>query len=119
MSFDLAVMNLETRISSEEAAEIYGELCEGNYELLNASEKIDAFYQELTGKYPDINSYSDETVDDCAWTVELDISDGAVVMCIAWSRVEEVAPFVMELAERHGLACYDPQDDKLYWRRSA
>ena len=114
MSFDLAVMNIETPISSETAAEIYGELCEGNYDVLKPSEKIDAFYREVIDKYPDIDSYSDDEVDDCPWSVEIDVSDGAVVMCIVWSRVEEVAPFVMGLAKRHGLACYDPQDDKLY-----
>jgi hypothetical protein len=119
MSFDLAVMNIETPVSSEEAAEIYGELCEGNYDALQPSEKIDAFYHELIDKYPDIDSYPDETVDDCPWSVELDISDGAVVMCMVWSRVEEVAPFVRGLAEKHGLACYDPQADKLYLPGSA
>jgi hypothetical protein len=114
MSFDLAVMNIETPISSEEAAEIYGELCEGNYDILRPSEKIATFYKELIDKYPDIDSYSDNEVDDCPWSVEIDVSDGAVVMCIVWSRVEEVAPFAMRLAEKHGLACYDPQDDKLH-----
>ena len=117
MSFDLAVMNIETPIGSEAAAEIYGELCEGNYDVLKPSEKIDAFYRELIDKYPDIDSYSDDEVDDCPWSVEIDVSDGAVVMCMVWSRVEEVAPFVMGLAERHGLACYDPQDNKLYLPR--
>ena len=113
MSFDLAVMNIEQHISSEEAAKIYGELCEGNYDVLTPSEKIDAFYQELIGQYPDIDSYSDDEVDDYPWSVEIDISDGAVVLSMVWSRVEEVAPFVMHLAEKHGLACYDPQDDKV------
>lgn len=114
MSFDLAVMNVESRISSEAAADIYGELCDGNYDVLKPSVKIDAFYQELITRYPDIESYSDDDVDECPWSVEIDVSDGAVMMCIVWSRVEEVAPFVMRLAEKHGLACYDPQDDKLH-----
>ena len=114
MSFDLAVLNIEHPISSEKAAEIYSELCSGNYEILQPSEKIDAFYQELIEKYPDIDSYSDDEVDECPWSVEIDVSDGAVVMCMVWSGVEEVAPFVMELAQKHDLACYDPQDGKLY-----
>ena len=107
-------MNVESRISSEAAADIYGELCDGNYDVLKPSAKIDAFYQELITRYPDIESYSDDNVDECPWSVEIDVSDGAVMVCIVWSRVEEVAPFVMRLAEKHGLACYDPQDDKLH-----
>ena len=114
MSFDLAVLNLERPLSSEEATSIYGELCDGNYEVLQPSEKIDAFYQELTEKYPDIDSYSDDEVDDCPWSVDIDVSDGAVVMCVVWSRVEEIAPYVMGLAKRHELACFDPQEEQLY-----
>ena len=118
MSFDLAVMNVHASISLGEAAEIYGELCEGNYGVLQPSERIDTFYRELVERYPDIDSYSDDEVDNCPWSVEIDVSDGAVVMCIVWSRAEELAPVVMKLAEKHGLACYDPQDDRLYLARS-
>ena len=114
MSFDLAVLHLEEPLTSEEAAEIYGQLCDGNYDVLQSSEKIDAFYQELIAAYPDIDSYSDDEVDDCPWSVEIDVSDGAVVMCMVWSRVEEVAPFVMTLAQKHGLACFDLQEGKIY-----
>jgi len=114
MSFDLAVISLEKEIGSEEAANIYAELCDANYEILGPSTKIDAFYADLIGKYPDIDSYSDEEVDECPWSVEIDVSDGAVVMCIVWSRVDEVAPYVLKLAATHDLSCYDPQDDKLY-----
>lgn len=114
MSFDLAVLNIEKPIGPEVAAEIYGELCDGNYEVLQPSKKIDAFYRELVGKYPDIDSYSDDEVDECPWSVEIDVSDGAVIMCVVWSRAGEVASFVMRLAEKHDLACYDPQDGRLY-----
>lgn len=114
MSFDLAVLNTDGPLSAEEAAGIYNELCDGNYEILQPSEKIDAFYQELIQKYPDIDSYSDDEIDNCPWSVELDVSDGAVVMSIVWSRVEEVAPYVRSLAKKHDLACFDPQDQQLY-----
>lgn len=114
MSFDLAVMSLEQAIAVDEAENIYGELCDGNHEILGPSAKIDAFYTELTAKYPDIDSYSDDDVDECPWSVEIAVSDGAVVMSMVWSRVEEVAPYVLELAAKHDLSCYDPQADQLY-----
>lgn len=116
MSFDLAVMNLEKRISSEEAAEIYDKLCDGEYDILKPSEKIDLFYQELVEKYPDINSYDDDDdeIENCPWSVELDVSDGAVVMSMVWSAADEIPSFVISLAEKHGLALYDPQDESIY-----
>ena len=114
MSFDLAVMSLAKSIALDEAASIYAELCDGNYEILGPSEKIDAFYSELISRYPDIDSYSDDEVDECPWSVEIDVSDGAVLVCMVWSRVEEVAPHVIKLAAKHDLSCYDPQNEKLY-----
>ena len=114
MSFGLAVISLEKSIALDEAASVYAELCDGNYEILSPSAKIDAFYSELISRYPDIDSYSDDEVDECPWSVEIDVSDGAVLMCMVWSRVEEVAPYVIKLAARHDLSCYDPQDEKLY-----
>ena len=113
MSFDLAVMNVPKSITSAEAGDLYAELCEGKVDVLSPSANIDSFYQELISKYPDIDSYSDDEVDNCPWSVELNISDGAVLMCMVWSRVEEVAPFVMNLAAKHNLACFDPQEDKI------
>ena len=64
-------------------------------------------------KYPEIDSYSDDEVDDCPWSVSLDVYGGAVLMSILWSRVEEVQSFVKELAAKHGLICFDPQNDEL------
>lgn len=114
MSFDLAVMNVEKKISSEEATEIYNKLCDGEYDVLKPSERIDSFYQELVEKYPDVESYSDDDIDDCPWSVELDVSDGAVVMSMVWSAADEIPSFVTNLAEKHGLALYDPQDGSIY-----
>ena len=114
MSFDLAIMNTNAPISSEEASQIYVGLCEGNYDLLPQSDRVQAFYEELIAAYPDIDSCSDDEIDKCPWSAGIDISDGAVVMSMVWSRAEEVASFVMGWAEKHNLACYDPQADKVY-----
>ena len=113
MSFDLGVFHVDSPISSSEAAEIYVQLCEGNVDVVNPSENIDSFVQELTSQYPQIDDYSDEDVDDCPWSTSFDISDGSVVMPMVWSRVEEVAPVVMRLAAKYDLACYDPQEDRV------
>jgi hypothetical protein len=114
MSFDLAVMYLEKPIRLKEGAEIYAELCDGNNDVLRHSSRIDSFYRDLIYKYPEIDSYSDDEVDDCPWSVSLDIYGGAVLMSIVWSRVEEVQSFIRELAAKHDLVCFDPQNDELY-----
>lgn len=32
---------------------------------------------------------------------------------IVWSRAEEVAPYLAEVAKRRGLVAFDPQEEKL------
>jgi hypothetical protein len=61
-------------------------------------------------------SVSDDVVDESPRSVEIDVSDGAVIMCMVWSRVEEVAPFVRDLAKKHNLVCYDPQEADFRFR---
>jgi hypothetical protein len=114
MSFDLAVLHVEGLISAKQAAEIYGQLCEGNYEVLRPSEDVDRFYQELVSRYPDIDQLSDEEIDESPWSVSPDISDGAVIMCIRWSRADDMAAYLKALAAKHRLACYDPQEDVIH-----
>jgi hypothetical protein len=114
MSFDLAVMHVEEPINEERAVKIYHALCEGDYEVLPPGENVERFYQELTAQYPDLDQLSDDEAEDSPWSDSLDVSDGAVVMCIRWSRADDMAAFVKGLAAKHGLACYDPQEDVMH-----
>jgi hypothetical protein len=114
MPLILVVMNIETPLSLDAAREIYGELCEGNYEVLKPSEKIGAFYQELIDKYPIIDPYSDREIGDSPGIMVKDVSGGAVLMGILWEHTEEVVPFVTGLAEKHGLACFSEIDGEWY-----
>lgn len=36
-----------------------------------------------------------------------------VYVCIRWSRAEEVAAFVADMAREQGLICFDPQSGEL------
>ena len=114
MSFDLAVINVKDDTDEEEAQRIYYELCNGNYEVVSPSESIELFYQEITNLYPEIDDLPEEKIDSCPWSNAFDISDGAVLINITWSRVEEIAPLIITMATRYGLACYDPQASELH-----
>lgn len=69
------------------------------------------FLQELAARWPSIDDYPEDDVDDCPWNVDFDRSEASAILGIAWSRVEEVVPFVLDLAHRHDLHVYNPQDD--------
>ena len=114
MSFDLGIWHRKGPFTKDEAAGIYQALCRGDRSVVDASPNVTAFFAELTARYPDMNDYALEKIDDCPWNCSFDKSDGHVMLNIAWSRVEEVMPFVSELIAKHKLIAYDPQENQLY-----
>ena len=113
-------------MSDAEALEIYRELCEGLNEgaaaRLPACLTLDAFYTELTAKHPEIDSISDDQVDDhelCPWSCALEHTDTYIIMNCVWSRAEYVERFVSELATKHGLAVFDPQAASIHFPKAA
>jgi hypothetical protein len=118
MSFDLGVWYSYHPLTFDQAGTIYGQLCHSDLSALtidsNTSRHIAAFMDDITRKYPSIEDLPEEELDDCPWSVDFDRSDVHAILPMAWSRVEEVAPFVKNLAYKHGLVCYDPQEDRVY-----
>ncbi len=117
MSFDLAVLSGQKRLIPADAGQIYVQLCEEPdtwSDLLEADDRVAAFVDEITARWPQIDDVPEDEVDDCPWNIEFDQSPAHAISCIAWSRAEEVAPVYLEIALRHGLYVYNPQEDKLF-----
>ena len=77
-------------------------------------ERLVRFVDELTSRYPQIDDVADDEIDACPWSLTFDFSPTHVKMPVMWTRAEEIATVVMEIAERHGLVCYDPQSRKIH-----
>jgi hypothetical protein len=76
------------------------------------SARLVAFVAELLTRYRDLTE-----TEDTVW------ADGPLVgniigefinMGLIWSRYEEAVPFVIEIAHKHGLHCYDPQSGDFF-----
>jgi len=122
MSYDLGVWYPHERLSDAAAGTLYVGLCEGTVDDPQAHPAVDAFYEELTAKHPEIDTIPDERIDDhdyCPWSCALDRSPGHVIMPCVWSKAEYVDAFVRELARKHGLAVYDPQSGHISYPDSA
>jgi hypothetical protein len=93
-------------------------LCESQIDGVTPHPAVDAFYVELTARYPEIDTVSDDRIDDhdyCPWSCALDRSPGHVLMPCVWSQAENVERFVRALAAKHGLAVYDPQQSQVFY----
>ena len=122
MSYDLGVWYPHERLSDADAGKLYVGLCESTVEHPRAHPAVDAFYQELTAKHPEIDTIPDDRIDDhdyCPWSCALDHSPGHVIMPCVWSKAEYVDGFVRELARKHGLAVFDPQAGRISYPDSA
>jgi predicted nucleic acid-binding protein len=118
MSFDLAVWYPEKRIDNDEARKLYVRLCDSDTSGVVANPAIDAFYAELTARYPEIEAIPEEKLGDhdyCPWSCKLDRSSGHMIMPCVWPKATDVYRLVESLARKHGLAIYDPQSDAVIY----
>ncbi len=118
MSFDLGVWNTKKRLTDEQAGALYIQLCESKFEGVTPHPAVDAFYEELISKFPEIDTIPEDRIDDhdyCPWSCALDRSPGHVIMPCVWPQAENVERTVSALAKKHGLAMYNPQESKVYY----
>ena len=114
MSYDLCVFFSSRPLSEDDAMQRYSAYCSGDFShFVEPSPRIGAFLEDLTDRYPQIDDTADEDLEDCPWSIAFDVSEGHVVMPMVFARADEVAPFVVSLAEKHGLVCVDPQDGRI------
>jgi len=118
MSCDHSVWFPHKRLSNAEAGALHSALCDGDTSGVQDHPSIDAFYEELVAKHPQIDDISDDQVDDddlCPWSIAFDRSGGHIIMCCVWSKANYVSALLKSLAEKHGLALYDPQSERVHY----
>jgi len=118
MSCDFAVWYPNRRLSNEQALELYHQLCDGVTINVIAHPAVDAFYNEITAKHPEIDDIAEEDIDNtdlCPWSIAFDRSPGHLIMCCVWPKADYVERLVKELAQKHELAVFDPQTEEIIY----
>lgn len=113
MSFDIAVLSLEKKVTNAEATDIYAELNEGNYSRIAPNDAINRIYHEVTAKHPEIDDVPDDKIDDldfCPWSCDIDKSDGHLIISTVWPKSDYAHKLVQEIATKHQLPTFDPQN---------
>ena len=116
MSCDFGVWYSETPLTSKQAATIYAALCEQWPFLEGENPAVHAFYNELTRRWPELDTVPDEKIDDkdyCPWSCAISHSGMAVVTACVWSMAGTVGSFVEELATKQKLVFFDPQSERV------
>jgi hypothetical protein len=118
MSCDFAVWSPDKRLNDAESGRVYRRLCDGITDDIGPNPAIDAFYEELTAKHPEIDDIPEEEIDNhdlCPWSIAMDKSPAHVIMLCVWSKADYVDQLIKTLARKHGLAVYDPQAGKIIY----
>jgi hypothetical protein len=113
MSYDLAVWFPKNAISATQALQTYKQLYRGNDNKLDADDRIVLFLQELVLTYPNLDSLPSFELDNSPWDSNISINSKYVILQVKWTRAEEMASFVEQLATKHFLLFFNPQTQKL------
>ncbi|MBN6037771.1 hypothetical protein [Amycolatopsis sp. 195334CR] len=112
MSFDLAFWYEEVPSTVDQAVRIYLRLVDGEPGVLSSSPQVEAFFEDLVAIFGDLD---EKTMDYSPWTAPLEAGHGeGVLVCIAWSRCQEMTPLLVGLAHEHDVTVFDPQDRNVW-----
>ncbi|MEF2529204.1 MULTISPECIES: hypothetical protein [Streptomyces] len=111
MSFDLIFWCQKVVPTSEEAAQIYDQLTDGDTGIVEESPAVEDFRQAVVSEFPDL---TEANMEESPWASPLYVTGECVIASISWSRSTEVSSVLLGLASTYGLTAYDPQDRVVY-----
>jgi hypothetical protein len=121
MTYDLAVWEGERPVDDEAGTKYYMEHVAANlwnYEesdILDAppTPRIKAYVEALLERWPELDT---DEGDNSPWSTAPLIGEAwgpFIYFAMVWSMAEEASAFAADLAQQHGLVCYDPQLERL------
>ncbi len=113
MSYDIAVWEGPPPDNDVRALEMYNALLQRYHHSNTApTSRIRGFVSSLTDRYPDLTELPAAKVDDSPWVdapLLLNASGPMFYFGLAFSKVDEVLPFISGTVHKHGLVGFDPQ----------
>ena len=112
-TFYMAVWNAGTCLSDKDAARRYASFSVERT-VSRFDEGVYQFYSALTRYYPDTDMLSEEELDSSPWACAMEAAGDHIVIGVMPDWCAKVFPLILELANTHGLVCFDPQNVKVY-----
>jgi len=74
----------------------------------NLGTHLGPFMADLTERYPRIDSLPEECRVNSPWSCEFSIEGECVLIALRGHECANAVDFILDLAEKHGLVCFDP-----------
>jgi len=114
VTYNIAVWEADRPATNAAADQAFWELLDQMHSRSEPpTEKIRAYVESLLDLWPDI---TDERGDDSPWAdgpLMNNANGNAIYFSLVFSMAEEASGVVGQLAQQHGLVCYDPQEGAL------
>ena len=68
-----------------------------------------AFMADLTDRYPRLETLPDAEREESPWSGSIGETNGHALIAMGGSHCAEAVEYIMELADKHGLVCFDPK----------
>lgn len=111
VSFDLVYWYENAQSTPGRAAEIYDRLADGEEGVVPRVPAIDDFFAEIVAMFGDL---TEDGIEESPWAARLYRTPECVIVNLAYSRSEEVAPVLRSSASKHRLTAYDPQNQQVH-----
>lgn len=108
MSYDLYLWHGPQPVTAQQAMTICHQLARSQNDLVVPDAAVLTFHRELIKRFPPLETLGDDGIDDSPWTMSPDATAGRAILCMGLSRASKIGPFILELARRHRLVCFDP-----------
>lgn len=114
MSFQLGIWFSEKPLSLSGAGELFDQMAEGKTAGLRANAGVKAFFNQLVRRYPSLDNWPSENLDECPWADPPEYRPTHVMLSLLDEFVEPLEAVVVDLALDNGLLVYDPQTPDLH-----
>ena len=110
MTFDLGAMDFDHPPTAKDVESRYSLLCEGADDGQATSERVDAMLAECLERWPGETDEEFEASPWSSWPLQNQRTAAGLVVNIRWDASEAMRSAWEEMAERHGLVLFDPQE---------
>ena len=108
VSYDLYLWHGPQPVTTQQATAVCHQLARSQNDTVVPDTAVLAFHRELIERFPPLETLGDDETDDSPWNMSPDATADRVILCMGLSRASQIGPFILELAERHRLVCFDP-----------
>lgn len=111
MRVEIGIFFADAPLTDMDALNRYRAHCDGNDSggPIDPGPHLVSFMSDLTARYPRLESLSDEERANSPWAGAFDAYGNQARITLSGRECANAVELILELADRHGLVCFDPQ----------